>query len=249
MLKMTLLSTLLFLAVSAFSKAEILFVDDFEKDQVGKEPSKWEKLNFAPGNSTITVEQDPTAPKNKVAKTTGIGLYIPKVAGREKWRDYIWDFDWMWENDSFVGTIYRVEGAEKGAESHFHGSRRTGAVDVHIYTRKAGGWALVAGGQFPNKNTVWYSHRLVMKGGKHQIFLKEREDKLPPVDWHLKLKPVVEADNDTFKTGPVGMMGITSGVSYFDNMVVVESVEDLNRLRPVEPRGKLTTIWGRIKNQ
>ncbi len=245
MFRVTFLSIILFLAVSAFAHAEILFTDDFEKDQSGKEPSKWEKLNFASGNATITVEQDPTAPKNKVAKTNGIGLYIPKVAGREKWRDYIWDFDWMWENDSFVGTIYRVE----NAEAHFHGSRRTGAVDVQIYTRKAGNWALVAGGQFPNKNNVWYSHRLVVKGSKHQIFLKEREEQLPPVDWHLKLKPVVEADNDSFKTGPVGMMGITSGVSYFDNMVVVESIEDLNRLRPVDPRGKLAMTWGVLKKR
>lgn len=244
-MKMTLLSTLLFFAVFAFADAEILFVDDFEGNQTGKEPSKWEKLDFASGNATITVEEDPTDRKNKVAKTVGIGLYIPIAKGRENWRDYIWDFDWMWENDSFVGTVYRVE----DAEAHFHGSRRTGAVNVQIYTRKAGAWALIAGGQFPNKNNVWYNHRLVIKGGKHQIFLQERVDDLPPVDWHLKLKPVVEADNDSFKKGPVGMMGITTGVSYFDNMVVVESLADLERLRPVDLRGKLTATWGVIKKQ
>ena len=82
----------------------------------------------------ITVEKDPTNPNNNVAKTTGITLYIPKVAGRENWSDYVWDFDWMWENDSYVGTIYRAE----DAEAHFHGSRRQGASDVNIYTRKAG---------------------------------------------------------------------------------------------------------------
>ena len=40
-------------------------------------------------------------------------------------------FDWIWTNNSLVGTIYRVEGRLKGAESHCHGSRRTGAVDIH----------------------------------------------------------------------------------------------------------------------
>ena len=79
------------------------------------------------------------------------------------------------ENDSFVGTIYRVEGGLKGAESHFHGSRRTGAVNIQIYTRKAGAWALLGTGQFPNENNVWYTHRLVMKGGQHQIYLRKRE--------------------------------------------------------------------------
>ena len=88
-----------------------------------------------------------------------------------------------------------------------------------------------------------------MKGGQHQMYLRKREKELPPADWHLNEKPVVEVDNDTFKTAPVGMMGITSGVSYFDNMVVVESIADIDKVRPVSPRLKLTTAWGMIKAQ
>ena len=241
--------TLLFLTMFGIVDAKILFIDDFEQDKIGEEPLKWEHLNFNSGNSKIVVEKDPINPDNKAAKTTGIGLYIPITDGREEWRDYIWDFDWMWENDSFVGTIYRAEGGLKGAESHFHGTRRTGAVNVQIYTRKAGAWGLLGTGQFPNENNVWYTHRLVMKGGLHQIYLREREEELPPADWHLKEKPVVEVDNDTFKTGPVGMMGITSGVSFFDNMVVVESIADIDKVRPVSPRLKLTTTWGIIKTR
>lgn len=231
------------------TNAEILFTDNFEQDDIGIEPSNWEHLNFNPGNSKIIVEKDPTDPQNRVAKTTGIGIYLPKVDGREEWRDYIWDFDWLWENDSFVGTVYRVEGGLKGAESHFHGSRRTGAVNVQIYTRKTGAWAQLGTGQFPNENNVWYTHRLVIKGGQHQIYLRKRSEELPPADWHLNEKPVVEVNNDTFKTGPVGMMGITTGVSYFDNMVVVESTTDIDKIRPVSPRLKLTTTWGVIKTK
>ena len=139
----TFLATFLFLTVVPFANAEILFVDDFQADDIGKEPSKWEQLVFASGNTKILIEKDPTDAKNKVAKTTGIGLYIPIADGRDAWRDYIWDFDWLWENDSFVGTIYRVEGGIKGSESHYHGSRRTGAVNIQIYTRKGGGWQLI----------------------------------------------------------------------------------------------------------
>ena len=135
------IATLLFLTTFGIANAEILFVDDFEQDDIGKEPSRWEHLNFNSGNSKITIEKDPADPGNKAAKTTGIGLYIPKVDGREEWRDYIWDFDWLWENDSFVGTIYRAEGGLKGAESHFHGTRRTGGSNIQIYTRKAGAWS------------------------------------------------------------------------------------------------------------
>ncbi len=235
----TILLALVFFAFCGLASGKVLFVDDFEKDEIGKETSNWEPLNFAGGNSKITIEKDPQDPKNKVAKTTGIGLYIPKVAGRENWSDYIWDFDWMWENDSYVGTIYRVE----DGESHYHGSRRQGATDVKIYTRKAGTWTEIATGQYPNKNNVWYSHRLIMMGKKHEIYLKERDDDTP----FEKLKPVVGVENDMFKKGPVGMMGITTGVSYFDNMVVVETLEDLKRLQAVDHLRKLTTTWGRIK--
>ena len=65
--------------------------------------------------------------------------------------------------------------------------------------------------------------------------MKERGDvdDLPPSNWHLKKKPVLEVEDATFESGPVGMIGITGGVSYFDNMVVVESVADIDRLRPV----------------
>ena len=72
-------------------------------------------------------------------------------------------------------------------------------------------------------------------------------DDLPSSNWHLKKKPVLAVEDATFKSGPVGMMGITGGVSYFDNMVVVESVADIDRLRPVSPRSKLAATWGSIK--
>ena len=230
---------LTFFVFCGMASGKVLFIDDFENDDIGEEPSNWEHLNFASGNSVITIAEDPQDPRNKVAKTTGIGLYIPKADGRKNWSDYIWEFDWMWENDSFVGTIYRVE----DAEAHFHASRRTGAVDVQIYTRKAGNWALIASGQYPNENGVWYTHRLVMMGTKHEIYLKKRDS-----DTSFEgLVPVVEADDDTFKSGPVGMMGITTGVSYFDNMVVVETSQDLENLEAVDYHGKLATIWGRIK--
>lgn len=234
------LFSFVFFAFCGPASGAILFVDDFEKDNVGDEPSNWEHLDFAGGDSVITIAEDPGDPQGKVAMTTGIGLYIPVAAGRDNWSDYIWEFDWMWENDNFVGTVYRVE----GAEAHYHGSRRTGAVEIHIYTRNGGNWANIAIGQYPNENGVWYSHRLVIMGDKHEIYLKERDDETPFED----LNPVVEANDDSFKKGPVGMMGITSGVSYFDNMVVVETLDDLSKMQAVDHIGKLTVTWGQMKD-
>ena len=234
------LMILIFFIACGLSNAKVLFVDDFESDKLESEPSKWERIDFAGGNSMITVEEDPTDKNNKVAKTIGIGLYIPIVNGRGNWTDYVWDFDWMWENDNFVGTVYRVE----GAEAHYHGSRRQGGSDIHIYTRNAGNWANIASGSYPNENNVWYSHRLIVKGNVHEIYLKERDDGTP----FENMKPVVEANDNTFKSGPIGMMGISSGISYFDNMILGETVGDIYRAKAVNRKGKLATMWGKIKN-
>ena len=75
-------------------------------------------------------------------------------------------------------------------------------------------------------------------------FFRSHDDDTPSDN----LAPVVKADDDTFKSGPVGMMGITNGVSYFDNMVLVESIQDLERLGAVDYRGKLASMWGKIKS-
>jgi hypothetical protein len=83
-----------------------------------------------------------------------------------------------------------------------------------------------------------------MMGAKHEIYLKERDEDTS----FENLVPVVEADDDTFKSGPVGMMGITTGVSYFDNMVIVETPQDLESLEAVDHHAKLATMWGRIKS-
>ena len=55
------------------ANAEILFLDDFETDKIGEEPSKWEHLNFNSGNSKILIEKDPIDPQNKAAKPPGSG--------------------------------------------------------------------------------------------------------------------------------------------------------------------------------
>ncbi len=223
------------------ASGKVLFIDDFEKDEIGVEPSNWEQLNFAKGNSKITIAEDPQNPQNKVAETIGIGLYIPKAAGREDWADYIWEFDWMWENDDHVGTIYRVE----DVEGHYHGSRRKGGDLVNIYTRMGGSWSEIASGEYKTENGVWYRHRLVIKGRDHAIYLKPRDDDTP----FENSEPVVTVDDGTFKKGPIGMMGITSGVSYYDNMVVVETLEDLKNVQAVEYAGKLAVTWGGMKDR
>lgn len=91
-----------------------------------------------------------------------------------------------------------------------------------------------------------------MKGDKHQIYMKKRDDNTP----FEQLKPVVELESSLFKKGSVGILGIIveglgvgPGNCYWDNVVVAETPEDLVGFKfAVEHHGKLTTTWGQIKN-
>jgi len=47
-------------------------------------------------------------------------------------------------------------------------------VDIHIYTRKAGGWNRIAAGPYPNENEVWYTHRLIVEGKKPDLYERTR---------------------------------------------------------------------------
>ena len=44
--------------------------------------------------------------------------------------------------------------------------------------------------------------------------------------------------------GPVGIMGITSGVAYYDNVTVYESLADIT---DVSLLGQLTSTWAHLK--
>ena len=245
--------TLVIFACCGIANGKVLFFDDFERDAIGKEVSKWENMNLTLSDwekgTDVTVAKDPQNPNNKVAKASGTCLYIPKVAGRDDWSDYVWDFDWMWDIDTYVGTAYRVMDDGKNL---FHGSRRLGGKEVHIYKREGDTWTgQIAGGSYDSGVNIWYTHRLIMKGDKHQIYMKKRDDKTP----FEQLKPVVELESGLFKKGSVGILGVISeglevgpATGYWDNVVVAEDPRDLVGFKfAVEHLGKLTTTWGQIK--
>ena len=233
--------TFVFFICCAVANGKVLFVDDFEEGKIDEELLNWEPMDYKQNKSHPTIAEDPQDPGNKVAKSTGIWVYLPIANGRENWSDYVWDFDWMWEGNDFVGTLYRVE----NPDAFYHVSRRKNSVDFKLYTYN-GNFAEIATGKYPNENNVWYSHRLILKGAKHELYIKERGDDTP----FDELGPIAVAEDDTYKSGPVGMMGdggTVNGATYFDNIVVAETVQDIESLA-VEYHGKLTTTWAQIKD-
>ena len=221
------------------ASAELLFHDDFEKDKVGAEPSKWEVGHD--GSTTAKVVADPKKASNKVLLTAdkasnasrhdvGGSIYVVGDAG---WGDYVAEWDMMFPDDFYMGVVFRFQDGEK----FYLSDRRQGGRDYHFYKRQ-GGWAQVQAGMVENEPEVWYRAQLILKGDKFTFKLKERKDNRS----FDKIDPATEGGDGTFKTGRFGNYGLV----YIDNIFIGDSVEDL--VLPVEPQDKLSTTWGAIKD-
>ena len=238
-LVLTIAVPLLCLSIAMQASAVLLFHDDFEKDSIGKEPSKWEVGHD--GKTTAQVVADPKKASNKVLSTSdnpsndsrhdvGGSIY---VVGDDSWGDYVAEWDMMFPDDFYMGIVFRFQDGEK----FYLSDRRQGGRDYHFYKRQ-GGWALVQAGLVENDPEVWYRAQLILSGDKFTFKLKERKDNTP----FDKIDPATEGEDGTFKTGKFGNYGLV----YIDNIFIGDSVEDL--VLPVEPQDKLSTTWGAIKD-
>ncbi len=235
-----LLFTVLALGITASvnTSAVLLFHDDFEKDDVGKEPGKW--IVGHDGSTTAEVVADPKDANNKVLLTAdkasnesrhdvGGSIY---VIGDANWDDYVAEWDMMFPDDFYMGVVFRFQDGEK----FYLSDRRQGGRDYHFYKRQ-GGWAQIQAGMVENEPEVWYRAQLILSGDEFTFKLKERKDKTS----FDKIDPATEGEDGDFKTGKFGHYGLV----YLDNIFIGDAVEDL--VLPVEAQDKLSTTWGAIK--
>lgn len=230
---------MLCLSIAIQASAVLLFHDDFEKDKIGSEPSKWE-IGFD-GATTAKVVADPKKASNKVLLTADKGSNQSRhdvggsiyVVGDAGWDDYVAEWDMMFPDDFYMGIVFRFQDGEK----FYLSDRRQGGRDYHFYKRQ-GGWALVQAGLVENDPEVWYRAQLILSGDKFTFKLKERKDNRS----FDKIDPATEGGDGNFKTGKFGNYGLI----YIDNIFIGDSVEDL--VLPVEPQDKLSTTWGAIKD-
>ena len=230
--------SLLCLGIATQASAELLFHDDFEKDNIGDEPSKWE-VGFD-GATTAKVVADPKKASNKVLLTSDKGSNASRhdvggsiyVVGDAAWDDYVAEWDMMFPDDFYMGVVFRFQEGEK----FYLSDRRQGGRDYHFYKRQ-GGWAQVQAGLVENEPEVWYRAQLILEGDKFTFKLKERKDNRS----FNKIDPATEGGDGNFKTGQFGNCGLV----YIDNLFIGDSVEDL--VLPVEPQDKLSTTWGTLK--
>lgn len=230
---------MLCISIASQTSAELLFHDDFEKDKVGAEPSKWEVGHD--GKTTAKVVADPKKASNKVLLTAdnpsndsrhdvGGSIYVVGDAG---WDDYVAEWDMMFPDDFYMGIVFRFQDGEK----FYLSDRRQGGREYHFYKRQ-GNWTKVKDGMVENKPEVWYRAQLILSGDKFTFKLKERKDNRS----FDKIDPATEGQDGTFKTGKFGNYGLV----YIDNIFIGDSVEDL--VLPVEPQDKLSTTWSAIKD-
>ena len=229
---------ILSISIALPAPAVLLFHDDFEKDKIGEEPSKWEVGHD--GSTTAQVVADPKKASNNVLLTAdkasnqsrhdvGGSIY---VIGDDSWNDYVAEWDMMFPDDFYMGIVFRFQEGEK----FYLSDRRQGGREYHFYKRQ-GGWGKVKDGMVENDPEVWYRAQLILSGDKFTFKLKERKDKTP----FNKVDPTTEGQDGNFKTGKFGNYGLV----YIDNIFVGDAVEDL--VLPVEPQDKLSTTWGTIK--
>ena len=103
------------LGIATQTSAELLFHDDFEKDSIGDEPSKWE-VGFD-GATTAKVVADPKKASNKVLLTSDKGSNASRhdvggsiyVVGDVGWDDYVAEWDMMFPDDFYMGVVFRFQ--------------------------------------------------------------------------------------------------------------------------------------------
>ena len=230
---------MLCLSIAIQASAVLLFHDDFEKDKIGSEPSKWEVGHD--GATTAQVVADPKKASNKVLLTADKGSNQSRhdvggsiyVVGDAGWDDYVAEWDMMFPDDFYMGVVFRFQDGEK----FYLSDRRQGGREYHFYKRQ-GGWAKVKDGMVENDPEVWYRAQLILAGDNFTFKLKERKDNTP----FDKIDPATEGGDGNFKTGKFGNYGLV----YIDNIFIGDSVEDL--VLPVEPQDKLSMTWGEIKD-
>ena len=224
---------------SGYSSAKLLFHDDFEKDTIGSEPTKW-AIGFA-GDTKAEVIVDPQQAGNKILKTStnpvddsrhdvGGSIY---VVGDDSWDDYVAEWDMMFPEDFYMGVVFRFQDGEK-----FYLCDRRQGGSAYIFYKRQGNWAEVQPGSVNNQPNVWYRAQLTLSGDNFTFKLKERKDNKS----FDSINPAIEGQDGTFETGKFGNYGLV----LIDNLFIGDKVEDL--VLSVDPQEKLSTTWGVIKS-
>lgn len=215
------------LSLNQIASAKILFEDDFEGEQMGKEPSKWDYDPAAEVTDVAEIIEDPVEGDKCLSRYGG---YVVKDS--KEWKDYVVEFDWMFtEAGSNESVAFRYQDANKFYQLSKRGDMQS--INIYMYN---GAWNQIVSGIFPVDINTWYRVQLKVEGPAFTVRMKEKEDQTAFSD----VDPVVEIEDNTYDKGGFS----TAYYGPIDDVVIGESEADI---LAVEPASKLSTTWGRIK--
>jgi len=205
----------------------ILFQDDFEGEQMGQEPSKWE---YDPGGEVADIAQIMEDPVEGDKCLGNFGGYV--VENSKEWTDYVVEFDWMF---SEAGRNESMAFRYQDASNFYQLSKRGDDQSINIYMYN-GAWNQVGTGMFPVGANIWYRTQLSVEGPNFTVKMKAKTDETPFPD----IDPVLEAEDNTFDSGGFS----TAYYGPIDDVIIADSEADI---LAVDPKCKTATTWGSLK--
>jgi hypothetical protein len=217
------------LGFSQMVSAKVLFQDDFEAEQMGAEPSKWE---YDPGAEDTTVAEIIADPIEGDKCLSHYGGYVAEDS--TEWTDYVVEFDWMFTE---AGRNESVAFRYQDSNNFYQLSKRGDMQSIIIYLYN-GAWNELGAGIFPVDINIWYRVQVDVRGSDFVVKMKEKADRSLFSD----IDPVLEVSDNALDKGGFS----TSYYGPIDDVIVAESEADI---LAVEPVSKLPITWGGIRNQ
>ncbi len=214
-------------SLSQMAFAAILFEDDFEGEQMGEEPSKWEADPGAELTDVAEISEDPVEGDKCMSH---FGGYVVKDS--KEWTDYVVEFDWMFAE---AGNNESMAFRYQDANNFYQLSKRTDDQSINLYLYN-GAWNQIGSGVFPVGAGVWYRTQVAVKGSTFTIKMKEKVDETAFSD----IDPVLEVEDNALEKGGFS----TAYYGPIDDVIIAESEADIIA---VEPVSKLSTTWGALK--
>ena len=233
----------LLMIFASFASAKQIYGSNFDNETIGKVPAGWELGFKGAGNAKIIA--DPLNPNNKIFAHSDLAKDKARhdvggniwTVGDAKMQDYIVEYDAYFPEDFYMGALFRFI-----SENEFYLLDRRSAGELgnfDFWKRGGGNWTKIVTAKFDAQPKIWYRFRIAIKGDTFDGYAKAKGDNTQ----FAKMKPFISGKDATYKEGKFALYGLI----YVDNVVIGESEGDLSIIA-VEPGGKATTTWGKLKN-
>ena len=155
------------------------------------------------------------------------------LIGEEEWDDYTIEAKVRLDEHNWAGIVFRAESEMEYYVYYLNVPNNK----TELWRHKKGGWAardniaqIPAVEKVKIENGEWIDMKVVVEGSEFQI--------------HLNGKLQGEHDDDTYKTGQVGVWAWETEASFDDFTVSGDNIVDT---LAVDANDKLATTWGRLK--